>query len=92
MRAYRRPGLTPQQQRQWRVNVHRRRGQLQEWAAAVLARLGPRVEELNDRELDLLANTLAGAQSAFNREGRGTPVSVPQMLRRIGTRLRLPAF
>ena len=90
MTAYARPGLSPQQRRQWRISVHRRHTGLSQWAAAVYAQLGSRVDELNIRELDLLSNALGRADRAFSRDPRGSPVSVRRMQRLIAPRLRLP--
>jgi hypothetical protein len=88
--AAQRAGLTPQQQRLWRVNIHRRSSRLQEWASYVEKQVGPRVEELSIRELDFLSNTLGRASRALERAGRGTPVSIRRVQRLIAPRLRLP--
>jgi hypothetical protein len=54
--------------------------------------LGPRVDEFNVRELDLLGHALGQADSAFRRDPRGAPVSVRSMQRLIATRLRMPVI
>jgi hypothetical protein len=80
----------PTRQRLWRLNVHRRGGRLEQWAAAVRAQIGPRVDGLTVRELDLLSNALGRAARALNRAGRGAPASIGYMQRLIAPRLRLP--
>jgi hypothetical protein len=81
---------TPQEQRLWGQNMHRRAGRLQEWAAAVRAQLGPRIDELNIRELDFLNGALTRAEAAFGRAGRGAPASIGLLRRLIASRLRVP--